>query len=134
MIVRKEIISDEDYNELEPKIQTNIEELLLRVNKLRSAYGRPIGVSSGFRSIEKHLAVYAKKGITDKTKIPMKSKHLSGQAVDFADASRSLQAWILANEEYLEKLGLWFEDFDHTPTWVHAQIVPPKSGKRFFIP
>lgn len=134
MISRKEIISDEDYAHLKSDIQENIEKLLILMNKLRFAYGKPMRVTSGFRSLEKHLEIYAKKGITDKKKIPMKSRHLTGQAVDFSDHTKDFQEWVLNNEEYITKVGLWFEDFAHTPNWVHVQTVPPKSGSRFFIP
>jgi len=40
----------------------------------------------------------------------------------------------MANESLMVEIGLWFEDFKATPTWVHAQAVAPKSGKRFFMP
>ena len=134
MIYRKEIIPDEDYVELEEDIKSNINTLLEKINKLRAAYGRPMLVTSGFRTLEHHLAIYAKKGITDKKRIPMQSKHLYGQAIDIADQGGFLQDWIKKNEEFLEKLDLYMEDFSVTTNWVHFQIVPPKSGKRFFMP
>jgi len=112
----------------------NLVKLHDAVNKLRLAYGKPLIVTSGYRSLAEHLAIYKAKGITDQSKIPMKSKHLSGEAVDFSDPDNRLQIWILANEELVSSFGLWFEDFAYTKNWVHCQIVPPKSGKRFFKP
>lgn len=119
----------------QPKdIQDNLNKLLEKVNKLRAAYGKPLTVSSGLRTMEDHLRIYKEKGITDKSKIPMKSKHLSGESVDFADPKQELQKWIKANLKLMEEIGLWFEDFSATKNWVHVQIVPPKSGNRFFLP
>ncbi len=117
--------------------QKNVHLLLEKVNKLRDAYGKPLKVTSGYRSLQKHLAIYAAKGITDQSKIPMKSNHLSGLAVDVVpveDPVSHLHDWIHANESLMADIGLWFEDFSSTPTWTHIQIVAPKSGKMFFMP
>ena len=62
------------------------------------------------------------------------SKHLSGEAVDIADTDRYLADWCSANQDVLVEIKLWCEDFRWTPTWVHLQIVPPRSGKRIYIP
>jgi hypothetical protein len=81
-----------------------------------------------------HLEIYRKKGITDQSKIPMKSRHLIGAAIDIYDPNKILQSWVLSNVKVLEEVGLWCEDFSATPNWVHFQILPPASGKRFFKP
>lgn len=117
--------------------QKNVIILLEKINKLREAYGKPLKVTSGYRSLQKHLAIYKAKGITDQSKIPMQSNHLKGLAVDVVpveDSIQHLQEWIMANESLMSDIGLWFEDFSATKTWVHAQVVAPKSGKRFFMP
>lgn len=119
------------------KHQDNVLLLLDKINLLRTAYGKRLRVSSGYRSMTKHLAIYKSKGITDKSKIPMQSNHLVGLAVDLVPLDEDIkefQKWILENVKLMEQIGLWFEHFDFTPTWVHAQCVPPKSGNRFFIP
>lgn len=135
MISKKEILMGRVTEEsLDFKTKENLEDLLRRVNILRAAYGKPMKVSSGYRAMEDHLRIYKEKGITDKSKIPMKSKHLYCQAVDFADAKGDLKKWITENPSILEEAGLWCEDFSVTKTWVHVQSVPPKSGKRFFMP
>jgi hypothetical protein len=64
----------------------------------------------------------------------MKSNHLFGRAVDFADGDGKLKKWILENIKLMEEIGLYMEDFNATKTWVHFQINPPKSGNRFFKP
>jgi len=115
----------------------NVHSTLIKLNKLRDAYGKPLRVTSGYRSMAKHLAIYAAKGITDQSKIPMQSNHLKGLAADVVpieDDIKHLQDWILDNVKLMEEIGLWFEDFSATPTWCHIQVVPPKSGKRFFVP
>lgn len=80
------------------------------------------------------MRIYKNKGITDPKKIPMKSKHLYGQAVDISDPNQKIQAWCKSNEACLVSIGLWMEDFSVTTNWVHFQIVPPGSGKRWFMP
>lgn len=134
MIVLKELIKDQDFDNLDESIQSNLYELLNRVNKIRDAYGKPMMVTSGLRTMEHHLAIYAAKGITDRNKIPMKSNHLNGKAVDISDPKQELQAWVLQNVALLEKVGLWCESFTFTKTWVHFQTVAPLSGRRFFMP
>lgn len=108
-----------------PEQADNLAILLERMNKLRAAWGSPMTVTSGLRSD------------ADQARInpgAPKSHHLTGEACDILDGAKALQRWIKANVPLLESIGLWCEDFDSTPDWVHFQIVPPKSGKRFFIP
>jgi uncharacterized protein YcbK (DUF882 family) len=113
----------------------NLAKLQKAVTKLREAYGKPLTVSSGYRTLQDHLRIYAEKGITDQKLIPMKSKHLSGLAVDLTAADiKHFQKWIKDNISLAEELGLYFEDFSVTTTWVHCQITPPASGSRFFKP
>jgi uncharacterized protein YcbK (DUF882 family) len=126
--------------ELNPKsfaaqksIQDNLDILLKKINEIRAAYGKPMKVTSGLRTMEDHLRIYAEMGITEKSKIPMKSKHLFGQACDVSDPDGKLMDWCIANEKVLEKVGLWCEVRDDKKR-VHFQIVPPQSGKRFFNP
>lgn len=104
------------------------------INKVRTAYGKPMYVTSGVRSMEDHLRIYKEKGITDPAKIPMASRHLIGAAVDIADSDSSLWNWCMDNIKVLEEAGLYLEDKSATPTWVHFQCTPPKSGKRIFKP
>lgn len=88
-------------------------------------------VTSGYRSMEDQKRIYAKKGISN---YPKRSKHLYCQACDFYDPDGHLKHFIVNNLRLMEEIGLWFEDFFYTENWVHVQIVPPNSGKRFFIP
>lgn len=134
MISLKELLKTVELKDLPKDHQGNIMDLLERVNKVRSKYGKAMIVTSGYRSMADHLRIYKAKGIVDQSKIPMKSKHLYGQAVDISDPKQELQKWCKDNVKELESIGLWMEDFSATKNWVHFQIVPPKSGKRFFLP
>lgn len=134
----KEIMGSHTIAEISMEHQHNIEELLKCVNKLRKEYGKPLMVTSGYRSMQEHLVIYSKKGITDKSKIPMKSKHLYGFAVDFADPDGTLYAWAQEMDKNgkLAEWGIWCES--GTFGWLHCQCVPYGSyseGKsRFFLP
>lgn len=134
MIAMSELLKGVHLADLSDEHQKNLAILLERINKIRAAYAIPMTVTSGYRSLKDHLRIYAEKGITDQSKIPMKSKHLSGQAVDIYDPDGALKQWVLANIPLLESVQLWCEDFSTTPNWVHFQIVAPGSGKRFFMP
>ena len=133
-ITFKELIKDIPLSDIDHSVQVNLEELLKCVNIIRAKYGKPMIITSGLRSMQDHLRIYAAKGITDKSKIPMKSNHLIGAACDISDPKQELQKWILDNPEVLEEAGLYCEDFSASKTWVHFQCRPPKSGNRFFKP
>lgn len=133
-ISEKEILKSSKREDLSSDYQKNLDILLERINKIRDAYNKSMSVTSGYRSMEDHLRIYKDKGITDQSKIPMKSKHLYCQAVDISDPKQELQKWCKDNVKTLEDIGLWCEDFAYTSNWTHFQIVPPQSGKRFFVP
>ena len=133
MITMKELIGKHDLKDLPQEHQDNLYILLERVNNVRSLWGKSMTVTSGYRSMEEHLAIYAKKGITDKTKIPTKSKHLFGQAVDIFDPDLSLTKWLKENNsQRLIDIKFWCEEGNKN--WVHFQISPPNSGNRWFLP
>lgn len=108
-----------------PEIDKNLAVLLDRLNQVRQAYGIPMTVTSGLRSLELQMKVNPS---------APKSHHLMGEAADILDQGGVLKEWVKANLALIEEIGLWMEDFAHTPNWVHFQIVPPRSGNRFFIP
>lgn len=137
-------------NELPISHQQNAVDLLKKVNNLLQVGGvQGLVVTSGYRTQADHLRIYSKRILENKEwnlthpndlrhdhfGIPMKSRHLSGQAVDIGGAKiKELQAWCLANEAKLAEIGLWMEDFATTKNWIHFQSVPPASGKRWFKP
>lgn len=123
MITRREINSH-GYPETQEQ-QLNIDVLLERMNKLRTAYGKPMIVTSGLRSREDQIRINSH---------APNSNHTKGAAVDILDTDGTLKIWVLKNVERLEAIGLWCEDFRYTPNWVHFQIFAPPSQHRFFVP
>ncbi len=138
MITLKELLSGNDFNSQTPEIQRSLMDLLTKVSQIRTAYNDIMDVSSGLRTMKHHLEIYAAKGIVDQSKIPMKSKHLFGQAVDIRDPAGKLQQWCRDNQALLLSIGVWMEDFSKTPGWVHFQSVAYASWKPgkslWFIP
>lgn len=63
-----------------------------------------------------------------------RSKHLTCQAIDLEDRDRELKIYCMKRLDLLEKYDLYMEHPDKTPTWVHLQLVAPKSGNRVFYP
>ncbi len=106
-----------------PEIAGNLDKLLVAINKVRSAWGKPLTVTSGLRSDADQARINPK---------APKSKHLIGAAVDISDPSGALYDWLKANPEVLEDAGLWCEE--RQGGWQHFQVIPPGSGKRWFIP
>lgn len=64
----------------------------------------------------------------------VRSKHMTGQAVDLADPEGDFDQWALDNPHVLEQIGLWQEHPSATRGWLHIQCVPPKSNRRVFFP
>lgn len=143
MISMSELLGDKTLEDQSDDIQANLAVLLEKVNKIRILWAKAMTVTSGLRTMEDHLRIYREKaektGLPfDESKVPLKSKHLYGQAVDIADPNQKLQKWCLDNEDQLISIGLWMESFDVTINWCHFQIVPYGSwmeGKsRWFNP
>ena len=132
MIIMQELLGDYKLEDQTDEIQKNLAILLPHVNIIRAAWGKPMIVTSGLRTLADHLRIYAAKGITDPAKIPMKSRHLIGAAVDVSDPKLELTAWLKANPQHLELAELWCEEGNKN--WTHFQIVPPASGNRWFLP
>lgn len=141
-----ELVSPMTYPSLSDEHKANIHTLLYRLNCIREASQIPMVIrkdgrdSAGYRTKEMHYGLYMKinsdrvgKGLKP-VSIPSKSWHLFGGAADVLDMDGKLKQWILEHLDFCESLCLWFESFDFTPTWVHAQIYPPASMKRFFNP
>ena len=107
---------------LNPEQQKNLDILLVKMNKVRDAYGKPMSVSSGYRP----AAINA--GVSGAAK---NSSHTLCMACDIKDPDGSVRKWVLANLQLMKDLGLWIEDFRWTPTWVHFQIRP--ASRRIFM-
>ncbi len=112
-----------------PAIDESLTTLLLRLNKVRASYNTPMIVTSGLRS-----QLDQQRLIADGKSNAPKSHHLTGEAADIYDPDGRLKSWVSDNLSLVVEIGLWMESFESTPTWVHFQIVPPKSGNRIFKP
>lgn len=128
MISKDEILMGRDKKypkEYTKEISDNVDKLLEIMNKVRKAYNKPMIIASGWRPAE------INEGTSNAAK---SSNHLKGLAVDIKDTDGSLWKWVLLNLNLMKDLGIYLEDKRWTPTWVHFQIVPPKSKKRIYIP
>jgi len=125
----KEYLKNNNISDMPHEHQIAAEGLLKVVNIIREKYGKPLSVSSGYRSKQKQLDIYRSKGISD-DKIPMRSGHLRGLAIDFADPNGEFEAWCSANQNLLEELKLWQEQPTKTIGWVHLDLIPRETKSR----
>ena len=93
-------------------------QMLDKFDQIREAYGKPIYITSGSRCEKQNKKIGGSP----------KSNHVAGKAIDVVRTA-DLEKFILAN---LESLDIYIEDLSVTLTWIHVQIVPPKSGNRQF--
>ena len=105
-------------NQLTSEALANIEYLVQKLlQPLRDAYGKPIKITSGYRSVEVNKAVG---GSTT-------SQHTKGQAVDIvADDNKALFDLIRSRFEFDQLI--WEYGTDKQPAWVHVSI--KKAGNR----
>ena len=84
-------------------------------------------VSSGWRPPEVNAAT---------PNAALRSKHMTGQAIDIFDPDGDLDDWLMTGEGQaaLTALGLWHELPSATKGWAHLQTIPPRSGRRTFYP
>lgn len=111
-------------NPLTPELRSNLNKLLLALNKLAAKCPIKLTVTSGYRPAAINAAVGGAK----------KSNHMICLACDFADVDGKLDQWCLDNPKVLEECGLYQESPASSVGWTHLQAVLPKSGKRVFIP
>lgn len=127
-------------SEMTPEIRHNAEALVGKVNNIL-AFAEVDGVTAGIdQGTGTHVASgWRPRAVNDRTSnAAAASKHLTGQGVDLQDTGdRQLAQWCLNNLDALEDVGLWMERPQWTggrDPWVHLQTVPPRSGKRVYIP
>jgi hypothetical protein len=111
-------------NDLTLDVDANATKLLEVVNTFLTNYRPIIIISSGWRP----------KSYNTKIGGAPSSNHITGLAIDIKDTDNSVFKYVLKNLDLAQQLGLYFEDKRWTPTWVHIQLVKPKSGKRIFVP
>ena len=64
----------------------------------------------------------------------VRSRHITGQALDLADPDGALDDYLFQRQELLVECCLWMEHPLATKNWCHLQSAPPRSGNRVFIP
>jgi hypothetical protein len=111
------------------EVKANAEDLAKQVSGLLNELELRARVNSGFRP----TVVNAKtKGASKK------SNHMKGNAVDLEGdelASLLMADWLNnGDESLLVRYDLYLEDPRYTRGWTHLQRIPPRSGKRIFIP
>jgi len=125
MIYRHEILKGRDKTApLDDQQEKNLEILLERLNRFRADWGKPITISSGYRTEEINAKAHGSK----------KSWHLFCAAADLYDPDRALAKHFMNNQGLLLMYDFWMEHPAWTMTWVHLQIYPPSSGTRVFRP
>ena len=117
-----------------PAYYRNAENLISKVNKIGEFINTSTTLSSGFRTKERQIQIYREQG-----KQPvMNSLHMTGHALDIRDVDGRIKQQIKSNRTLLErakKLGLYFENFNATPTWVHVQdVAPGYCGNQIWSP
>jgi len=117
--------------ELTDEIRRNAEQTIQRANLLLTEFKAATGdteqrrVNSGWRPAAVNASV---------PNAAVRSKHMTGQAIDISDPDGDLDDWCTTHQVTLTSIGLWLEHPASTKGWCHVQIVPPKSGNRVFYP
>lgn len=123
---------------LTPTLRDNAAETCRRWNVFLKAFYESTGINHrGVRS------GWRPQAINERTPgAAPDSRHMTCEALDGEDPDKAMAAFAMANVELVSVIGLWFEDpfakkpdgALYTPTWLHGQIVPPRSGRRFYLP
>lgn len=119
MITLEEIVKGQD---IPASCLGNLYDLWQKINNIRAAYGKPMVVTSGYRTIA-HEKKQGRSG---------KSDHCKCKAIDIYDPDKSLAHWVHDNEHLLEYNYLWIEATEYTRNWVHFTTQP--KSQRFFKP
>ena len=114
MITKDEILKGQ---EIPPEFEANLAVLLQRVNKFRLMYGKPMIVTSGYRTVEHNKAIGGAK----------LSRHCVCMACDFADSDGAIKQWVKENPEVLEICDLYMEDPERCSGWIHLDTLPRKN-------
>lgn len=119
MITREEVLKgrDKDYP-LTPELEANLNDLLERINRVRTKYDKPFTVTSGYRPGAFNVAAGGAK----------QSSHQSCQAIDLSDKDGIIKQWCLDNLDFIKECGLYMEDPASTPSWVHLQSRPTHNN------
>ena len=105
-------------NQLTSEALANIEFLVKNLlQPLRNAFGKPIRITSGYRSAEVNKAVGGSKT----------SQHTKGEAVDIVSNDNKQLFELIKNDFDFDQL-IWEYGTDEQPAWVHVSL--KKTGNR----
>ena len=105
-------------NQLTSEALANIEFLVKNLlQPLRNAFGKPIKITSGYRSVEVNKAVGGSKT----------SQHTKGEAVDIVSNDNKHLFELIKNNFNFDQL-IWEYGTDEQPAWVHVSL--KKTGNR----
>jgi uncharacterized protein YcbK (DUF882 family) len=124
MITEAEYLKDTIKGTLTPEQLANLKVLMEAINKVRTAYNKPMTVSSGYRTPSHNKAIGGAPN----------SYHTRCGAIDIADSKQELQQWVNRNREFVISCGLQCEDFLATKNWVHFDIGKRPGVHLFFKP
>jgi hypothetical protein len=133
-------------DKLTDEVKQNLVKTFRWMDTVREILGIPIKVHLAFRSMAYHLDLYRrlneqrkKQGKPD-LRVPMKSAHLMGNAVDFSSDMGKGSVGANCDEiksimkPRLEELKLRLEDNGKGANWIHLDSNPPGPSGRFFKP
>lgn len=107
---------DNDPDEFQLKRMKKVAE---KFEQIRAHYGKPITVTSFFRSLELNKAI----GGSSKT-----SQHMQGEAIDFVcENMKELFEWIRKNVD-LDQLIYEYGD-DESPDWIHISYTEQRPNR-----
>lgn len=113
------------------EIAQNAEATVNKANLLLSIYMARTGdterrkVTSGWRPPSLNAATPG---------AALRSKHMTGQAIDISDPEGDLDHWLIDHTVVLQEVGLFLEHPASTKGWCHVQTIAPKSQNRVFYP
>ena len=105
-------------NNITSEALANIEFLVKNLlQPLRNTFGKPIRITSGYRSVEVNKAVGGSKT----------SQHTKGEAVDIVSNDNKCLFDLIKNNFDFDQL-IWEYGTDEQPAWVHVSL--KKTGNR----
>lgn len=124
MPITKEELNPHNYPMTEQQ-KMLFEWLLVAMNQVRNKYGKPMIVTSGFRSKEDQERI---------NPTVKNSAHMMAAACDINDPDKNLWGWCLDNLDFIAKCGLYLENRLSHQRHVHFQVIAPESKMRIFNP
>lgn len=124
------------HPDVTPAVLANASDLITRVNRIHQLAEKDGVVFHMNPATKSRISGTGNGGFRPRdTKVGMPlSTHKDGQGLDIYDPQRQFASWCVEHATVLSEHGLHMEDPRWTPTWVHLQSVPPRSGKVVYVP